>query len=465
MTQWRNRRVSIVGLGVSNRPLIDFLLQKGATVTAHDKAGRESFGDLADRWEAKGVRLVLGAHYLDELDGEVIFRAPGLRPDLPAFVEAVKRGAILTSEMELFFSLCPATIIGITGSDGKTTTTTLTGLFLTEACRARGYGRVYVGGNIGTPLLSLAEGMTPDDFAVVELSSFQLQSMKHSPHRAAVTNVSPNHLDWHRDMEEYTAAKTNIYRHDGNEVLVTNAENEITRCLAEEHTGKTVLFSSRMGAFAKGLAEGQVAYCREGGYLVRKEGSVTTPMLAEADALLPGVHNLENYMTAMALTDGWVTPEEIRRVATTFGGVEHRLQRVCERGSVAYYNSSIDSSPTRTAAALSALAPRRPIVICGGYDKHTPFEPLAEALGAHAKAVVLTGHTAQKIKAAIDACGLQELPVYMESEFERAVNKAHDLAAAGDTVLLSPACASFDAFQNFAERGKAFCRIVSAFKE
>lgn len=466
MQALRGTRCAVVGLGISNLPLIDFLLSHGADVTARDRKTREELGSVADELEGKGVRLCLGADYLKDLSDAFIFRSPGLRPDLPEFCEAVKKGSMLTSEMELFLELTPATVIGITGSDGKTTTTTLTGLMLRTECEKRGYGRVFVGGNIGEPLLPQVEAMTADDFAVVELSSFQLQTVTRSPLRAAITNITPNHLNWHTGMEEYTAAKTNIYRHVPNSLLVANAENDLTRELARAHTGRSTYFSSNRQAaeaFSDLLREGDRAVYLADGQIMLFDGTASHAVLLAEEILLPGRHNLENYMTAIALTDGWVSPESIREVATTFGGVPHRLERVRTVGGVTYYNSSIDSSPTRTAAALSALS-EKPIVICGGYDKQIPFAPLAEALGERASAVVLTGATAQKIRKAIDACERAKvLPVYMESDFTRAVELARALAREGDTVLLSPACASFDAFKNFEERGNTFKRIVNSF--
>lgn len=462
------KRVAVAGLGVSNRPLIDYLLVHGALVTGRDRLLREHFGALADEWEARGVRLILGDSYLDGLDEEIVFRAPGIRPDHPAFLQEVSRGAILTSEMELFLELCPATVIGVTGSDGKTTSTTLTGLMLERECKKRGRGRVYVGGNIGQPLLPLVEDMTADDFAVVELSSFQLMTVKRSPAYAAVTNVTPNHLDWHRDMDEYTEAKKNIHRHADTQLAVFNAENETTRKMARDCKAPVTLFSSRkrsVADFGNLLRAGDRAYYLADGQIMRWDGERETAVLSTSDILLPGLHNVENYMTALALTDRWVTPESALEVASTFTGVAHRLERVRELDGVIYYNSSIDSSPTRTAAALSALSPKKPIVICGGYDKKIAFAPLAEALCKYAKAVVLTGATAEKIADAIEAFdAIEKPPVYREADFTRAVHLARSLANEGDTVLLSPACASFDAFQNFAERGEAFRRIVMAFE-
>jgi len=471
--EWRERldgaRCAVIGFGVSNRPLVDFLLSHGASVTVHDRKSREELGDAVASTEACGVALRLGEGYLDALEGDFVFRSPGLRHDHPALLAAIANGAILSSEMELFFALCPATVLGITGSDGKTTTTTLTGLMLEQACRRRGKGRVFVGGNIGQPLLSMVDSMCEDDFCVVELSSFQLQTLKTSPCRAAVTNVTPNHLDWHTGMEEYVAAKKNIYQNVGCERLVTNAENPETRKMAWETTLPRTLFSSQktsLEAFGDLLCEGDRAIWLSDGKIMTWDGRETRAVLDRKDLLLPGDHNVENCMTAIALTDGWVTDEDVFAVASSFRGVAHRLEPVRELDGVTYYNSSIDSSPARTAAALSALAPRRPIVICGGYDKRIPFEPLAEALCKHAKAVVLTGATAPKILEALKQHPKVQsgaLPIYPEPDFTQAVVLARRLAERGDTVLLSPACASFDAFPNFAVRGETFRRIVQAF--
>ncbi len=471
--EWRERlvgaRCAVIGLGVSNLPLVDFLLSCGASVTVHDRKTRQELGEAAERMEARGVDLCLGQSYLDALTGDFIFRSPGLRPDHPALGSAVASGAILSSEMELFFALCPATVIGITGSDGKTTTTTLTGLMLEQACRRRGRGCVFVGGNIGQPLLPKVDSMSEDDFCVVELSSFQLQTLKRSPCRAAVTNVTPNHLDWHTGMEEYVAAKKNIYQNAGCERLVTNAENAETRKMAEEASLPRTLFSSQktsLDAFGDLLRKGDRALWLSDGRIMMWDGTETRAVLDRKDLFLPGVHNVENCMTAIALTDGWVSDADVFAVASTFRGVAHRLEPVRELDGVTYYNSSIDSSPARTAAALSALAPHRPIVICGGYDKKIPFAPLADALCKHAKAVVLTGATAPKILEALQMhpevqTGM--LPIHRESDFTKAVVLARTIAKAGDVVLLSPACASFDAFPNFAVRGETFRRIVQDF--
>lgn len=464
----RGTRCAVVGLGISNLPLIDYLLEQGAHVLGCDRKTRDALGETADRLEQKGVRLCLGEAYLDDLDADVIFRSPGLRPDLSAFTEAVSRGAILTSEMELFLELTPATVIAVTGSDGKTTTTTLTGLFLERECQRRGKGCVFVGGNIGAPLLPRVGEMTADDYAVAELSSFQLQTIGRSAERAAITNLSPNHLNWHTDLDEYIRAKTNIYRHLHNQMLVVNAENAPSVELLRERRGRVTLFSSVRCSyedFLPLLKDGDSAVYARDGMIYHSDGKSETPMLRVDEILLPGIHNLENYMTAIALTHGLVSSESLCDVAKRFTGVRHRLERVRVLDGVTYYNSSIDSSPSRTAAALSALT-QKPIVICGGADKNLSFEPLADALCARAKAVVLTGETAEKIRHVLTTRPEVQngaLPIYRDTDFRGAVELARSIAKDGDVVLLSPACTSFDAFRNFEERGDVFCEIVRNF--
>ena len=470
---------AVLGLGVSNRPLIDTLLREGAAVTARDKKSLEELGDTARELTSRGVRLILGADYLKDLTEQVIFRSPGIRPDLPEIAEAGGRGAILTSEMELFFARTKTPIFAITGSDGKTTTTNLANLLLTTQFeRDGGSRRVLMGGNVGVPLLPRIGELSEDDVAVAELSSFQLFTMRQSATRAAITNLSPNHLDWHTDMAEYIAAKCNVFRHGQCEHVTLNADNEVTAALALQIIAQTdlplTLFSSHKHSYEEifptrreGCTAIFTVYEGEEEIIVFSDGEYDMPVLPVSRILLPGRHNVENYMTAISLTRGYVTPEVIEEVAATFPGVEHRLEVVRTLHGVTYYNSSIDSSPSRTAAALSALTVR-PIVICGGYDKNIPFEPLADALCARAKAVVLTGATAHKILnilKAHPAYAPATLPVITEPDFDRAVMAAHGMAQQGDVVLLSPACASFDAFPNFMARGNHFKYLIRALPE
>ncbi len=457
-------KCDVLGLGISNLPLIRLLCRMGASVTARDMKTEEQLGEIADEMKSLGVTLVTGENYLESIEGDIIFRAPGIRPDLPQIKSATDRGALLTSEMEFFLEITPATVLGITGSDGKTTTTTLTSKILTQELSRTGKGRVWVGGNIGTPLLDKADKMTENDFAVVELSSFQLQTMTRSPFRAIVTNLTPNHLNWHTGMEEYTQAKCNIFSHAPVSHVTFNAENEITYALAKESKIPVTLFSSSAQNYAetvKGIDGACAVFVRDG-VIYFSDGVTEEEVIKVSEIKLPGRHNVENYMAAISITRPYVSNESVRQVARTFGGVEHRLEFVRELDGVKYYNSSIDSSPTRTAAALSALT-ETPIVICGGYDKNIPFEPLADALIERAKAVVLTGATAQKIKSALEAADARGLKIAYEPDFKGAVEAAKNMAVSGDTVLLSPACASFDAFKNFEERGNVFKNIVNSF--
>lgn len=462
----RGKRCAVVGLGISNRPLIGFLLMRGAIVCARDRKTREELGDIVDELEKQGATFKLGENYLEDLDEEIIFRSPGLRPDLPVFVEAVAKGAVLTSEMELFFELTPATVIGITGSDGKTTSTTLTGLILSQEYKNDESTRIFVGGNIGTPLLPMVADMTERDFAVVELSSFQLQGATRSPHVTVITNVTPNHLNWHTDMEEYTAAKTNAFRHKPCRRVVLNAENPITAELGGDANIPITYFSSLKESHTEfSLRQGDSAvYVRDGKIYLWSEGNEHEIMQA-AQLLLRGRHNLENLMAAISLTFEYASAESVREVATTFTGVKHRMEPVRVSGGVTYYDSSIDSTPVRTAAVLSAM-PTKPIIICGGYDKRIPFEPLADAICEYAKAVVLTGATAGKILTALSKkVEVQEgrMPIYLQPDFTEAVKLACTVAQSGDAVLLSPACASFDAFKNFEERGMTFRSIIEQY--
>jgi UDP-N-acetylmuramoylalanine--D-glutamate ligase len=462
----RGKRCAVVGLGVSNRPLIGFLLMRGAIVCARDRKTREELSEVIDELEKQGATFKLGEDYLDGLDEEIIFRSPGMRPDIPEFAAAVERGAVLTSEMELFFELTPATVIGITGSDGKTTSTTLTGLILSQEYKDDEKTRIFVGGNIGTPLLPMVADMTERDFAVVELSSFQLQDIKHSPHVTAVTNVTPNHLNWHTGMDEYTEAKANGFRYSPCRRAVLNAENRITAELAKNADVPVTYFSSKKESYTEfPLKDGDSAvYVRDGKIYLWYENTEREIMQA-AQLLLRGRHNLENLMTAIALTFEYASPESVREVATTFTGVKHRMEPVRVSNGVTYYDSSIDSTPVRTAAVLSAM-PAKPIVICGGSDKGTPYEPLADAICEYAKAAVITGATAGKILTALSQKNeVQEgkIPVYLQPDFGEAVKLACTTAQEGDIVLLSPACASFDAFKNYKERGMAFRAIIEQY--
>lgn len=473
------RSCAILGLGVSNLPLAEQLHAMGLPLTVYDKKAPVELGERALYLQQNGVTFVTGEGCFDDPRGEVIFRSPGIRPDLPGLTRAVERGAELTSEIELFLELTDSPTFAVTGSDGKTTSTTLTGKFLESEALSRGQGRVFVGGNIGTPLLDRLNEIGEGDSVVMELSSFQLMTLKGAPTYAAVTNLSPNHLDWHTDMEEYLSAKKNIVGPETKR-LVTNADCSVTMDLAKdllgsraggESTPDLFLFSSHKKSFAEifgteGDDRDRALFERDGILYIASQREEIP--LFEADSIrIPGRHNLENYMTAIGLTWGHVDPKVYEEIAKTFPGVEHRLEWIRRWQEVDYYNSSIDSSPTRTAAALSALDGRDIVIICGGYDKKIPFEPLAESLIQHVRAVVLTGATGETIGRVLTSHGnyRKGFPeIAYESDFEKAVFCAKNMARAGGCVLLSPACASFDAFRNFAERGNTFRKIVESFE-
>lgn len=450
----KGQKVTVLGIGVSNTPLIQMLLRAGAKVTACDKRGREDFDGRIEALESLGAVVHLGEDYLDYLEGQdVIFRTPGLRPDVPQLMAARERGSVLTSEMEVFFQVCPCPIIGVTGSDGKTTTTTI----IAGLLKAAGYN-VYLGGNIGKPLLPDAEMMEPEDFAVVELSSFQLMTMDLSPHIAVVTNLAPNHLDVHRSMGEYISAKENIFIHQtAEDTVILNADNDITRSFAPGAPGRVRFFSR------KEEPEGPSIFLRDNA-IWASDGKGSRTVLPREDILLPGDHNVENYMAAIGAVEGLVDDQLIRDFAARFNGVEHRIELVRTLDEVRYYNDSIASSPTRTIAGLKCF-PEKVILIAGGYDKHIPFDDLGPAITRHVKCLILTGDTSSKIRSAVEqAPGYAEgSPVIQEyHEFRDAVLAAHKAARPGDVVILSPACASFDHFKNFMERGDAFKKIVRA---
>lgn len=451
----RGKTVAVIGIGVSNTPLLRLLLREGISVTACDRSSREKLGALAGELEAAGAKLQLGDGYLQNLSQDVIFRTPGLRPDVPELEAARARGSVITSEMEVFFQVCPCPIIAVTGSDGKTTTTTI----IAELLRAAGH-TVHVGGNIGHPLLAEAGSIRPTDWAVLELSSFQLMTMTRSPHIAVLTNLAPNHLDVHKSMEEYIWAKENIFRHQQpGDIAVFNLDNAITRELSAHAPGRALYFSRREepenGVFLRGDA-----------VISRRDGRERQIMTTE-DIRLPGVHNVENYMAAIAAVDGLVPDDVIRTFARAFNGVEHRIELVRTWRGVRFYNDSIASSPSRTIAGLRSFK-EKVILIAGGYDKHIPFDVLGPEVVEHVKLLILCGATADKIRAAVEqAPGYR--PGHPEildvTPFQKAVETARDRAVPGDVVTLSPACAAFDQFKNFMERGKTFKAIVNSWQE
>lgn len=439
----KKKKIAVLGLGVSNRPLVRLLLEFGCDVVGCDKTPREKLDDEVLALEAAGCKLHVGEGYLDGVQADVVFRTPGMHPGNPAIQALKSRGARITSEMEVFFEVCPCHLIAVTGSDGKTTTTTL----VSEMLKASGK-TVWLGGNIGTPLLPLCRQMRKEDFAVVELSSFQLMDMERSPQRALITNLAPNHLDIHKDMEEYVEAKKNIYRfQDETGILVLNADNAITSQL--RGNGQTRFFSRK--------ARTNCVW-EEDGVIYRRGEKI----LESKDILIPGTHNIENYMAAIALVEGLATDDAIRQVARAFGGVEHRIELVRVKDGVRFYNDSIASSPSRTIAGLRSF-PEQVILIAGGYDKHIPYDVLGPEICKHVKKLFLGGATGPKIRAAVEAA-----PEYAPGkpeivdckDFTEATLAAAKAAESGDVVLMSPASAAFDQFKNFMVRGEYYKKLI-----
>ncbi len=438
-TSLKDKKIAVLGLGVSNRPLVRLLLEFGCSTVGCDRTPREKLDEEVLELEKLGCKLHVGEDYLEGVEADVLFRTPGMHPGHPAIEELRSRGAQVTSEMEVFFAVCPCNLIAVTGSDGKTTTTTL----ISEMLKASGK-TVWLGGNIGTPLLPLVRQMKQTDYAVVELSSFQLMDMTRSPKRALITNLAPNHLDVHKDMEEYVDAKKNIFRFQKpGDLLVLNADNAIT---AQFLGNGVTRFFSRQGKAVHVVLKDGIIY--RGGEAVLK---------AE-DILIPGVHNVENYMAAIAMVEGLVEDETIRQVAKTFGGVEHRIELVRIKDGIRFYNDSIASSPSRTIAGLRSFS-EKVILIAGGYDKHIPYDVLGPEICAHVKKLFLCGATAPQIRKAVEDCGGQ-VEITDCGHFEAAVLAAAAAAECGDVVLMSPASASFDEFKNFMVRGECFKKLV-----
>ncbi len=431
----KGKTVGILGLGVSNLPLAKLLINEDCKLVIRDK--KELSGDALEFTKKSNVKTLIGEEYLDTIDEDVVFRSPGIMYTSDAIQKAIKSGVLVTSEMEVFFELCPSAIIGITGSDGKTTTTTL----ISEMLKAEGK-KVFIGGNIGEPLLPRLNQMTKDDYAVVELSSFQLMSMTKSPDIAVITNIAPNHLDKHKDMAEYVEAKKNIFTH-GCKKVILNAENDITKSFITENS---VTFSLKN-------PQKNGAYLKDGDIFYNDEF-----VMKASDIILPGIHNVDNYLAAICAVYGLCGFKTIKKVAQTFGGVEHRIEFVCEKNGVKYYNDSIASSPTRAIAGLNSFN-QKVIMIAGGSDKGIAFDNLAKVITDKVKLLIVMGFTKDKIKNAVLKVD-GNFPIYTASDLADAVNTAAKNAVSGDIVTLCPACASFDYFKNFADRGNQFKELV-----
>lgn len=451
----KGKRIAFIGIGRSNLPLTLMYKQKGAIVYACDRKTPEQLGDTAKQLTNAGVILKCGEDYLDGLQVDIIFRAPGMYYYNEKLQAYRKAGVTVTSEMEVFFDLCPCKIYAITGTDGKTTTTTITTLCLEKAGKT-----VHKGGNIGIPLLPIIEQIKPDDAAVVELSSFQLISMRKSPDTAAVTNIYPDHLNVHKDMDEYVGAKKNIILHQNAfSRTVLNMDNERTNALSDIVRGNLYKFSR------KNIPE-RGSYLDKNGFLCFTDGKTTEKLFHKDDIRIPGMHNVENYLTAISILHGDVDSSVFAAVAKEFCGVEHRIEFVRELDGVKYYNDSIATSPASVIAGLNSFD-KRLIVIAGGSDKMLDYNTMSHEICEHVKLLILLGETAPKIEKAVlsaDNYDEYEIKIIHADCLENAVNAARENANIGDVVTLSPASASFDLYKDFEERGRHFKSIVNNLK-
>ena len=438
-------RCDIVGMGISNIALAEYLHDEGAVLTLRDKTA--PFPAVQNRLALLADRCIWGEGYLHELSGEYIFRAPSIRPDIAEFKKAESNGSILGSEWELFFHRAPCDIFAVTGSDGKTTTVTLTEKILSLSQPQK---QIIAAGNIGVPLISQLSKTTINDIIIAELSSFQLMTFDASPKVSAITNITPNHLDYHKTMDEYVRSKLNIIGEE-TERTVLHPKRIPNEIISNIKNNNNLIYC--------GFDNTNTIYCYNNQIFDHNLAILNT-----TNVRLNGAHNAENYMTAIGICGNLANKDAINEVAESFEGVSHRMQLVCEKRGIKYYDSSIDSTPSRTAVTLQSLS--TPITaICGGHDKNLTYEILADALNKNAYAVVITGASAPKILEEIYRLPNRNFLCFYEEDFEKAVVKAAKITPQGGSVILSPACASFDRFKDYKERGLFFQRIVDSFTE
>ena len=448
-----NKKIAIIGMGVSNIPLIDYFYKYKAKITIFDKRTIDNLDDIVlKKINEYNIEYSLGENNLSKLHGfDYIFRSPSCRPDTRELVEEEKNGAIITSEIEMLIKLCPGTVIGITGSDGKTTTTSLIYAILKE----KGY-ECFLGGNIGVPLFTKLNEMTPNSVVVLELSSFQLMNMNISPKISVITNISPNHLDIHKSYEEYINSKKNIFSHqNSNDIVVLNADNEITYNLKSEANGKVILFSSKQKLDNGIIYDNKIIKSCEDG--LRRH------IIEVKNIKLRGIHNYENICAAIAATKSLVDIDTQIKAISKFAGVEHRLEYIRTINGIEWYNDSIGTSPSRTIAGLNSFD-EKIVLIAGGYDKQLDYTPIAKPIVEHVSALILVGATTEKIYTAVTnelkAQG-KEIPIAKCTTLEETISIAHKIAKDGEVVLFSPASASFDMYKNFAERCDLFKELVN----
>ena len=452
----KNKKIAVIGIGVSNIPLIDYLFEKEAKVTIFDDREEEKISkDILDKIKKYKFDYYFGKRNLDNLHGfEVIFRSPSCLPTKPELVREKERGAVITTEIEQLIKMAPCKVIGITGSDGKTTTTTLTAKILEDG----GYN-VYLGGNIGIPLFTKLKEIKPEDIIVLELSSFQLMDMEVSPDISAITNITPNHLNVHKDYQEYIDAKKNIYKHQKSTgILVLNADNELTNSCQNDVNGDVILFSSKQRL--------DYGYIVEDGIIKECNDGIRRHLISQDEIKLKGIHNLQNICTALALTKDLVSTEKALNTIKEFSGVKHRLELVRVLNGVEWYNDSASTSPTRGISALNSFN-KEIVLIAGGADKNLDYTPLGIKIVEKVKSLILIGQTASKIYEAVkieEEKQNKKVDIHMCETFKQSLELAKRIAKPGQIVLFSPASTSFDMFKDMYDRGDKFRKEVNDFE-
>lgn len=445
----KNQKVAIIGLGVSNIPLIDYFNEKKIEIVVFDDREEKNINpDILTKIKQYKIKYFFGKECLKNLKGfDLIFRSPSCLPTKAELIAERERGAIVTTEIEQLMKMAPCKIIGITGSDGKTTTTTLT----YEVLKNAGY-KVYLGGNIGIPLFTKLSEIKPNDFIVLELSSFQLMGMEISPEIAAITNITPNHLNIHKNYQEYIDSKKNIFKYQNeNGILVINADNELTSNCKNEANGKVIMFSSE-----KKLENG---YIVENGIIKKCEDGIRRHIIDTSDLKLKGIHNFQNICTVLALTENIVDIDDAVKTIKNFGGVQHRLELVREINGVEWYNDSASTSPTRGISALNSFNDKEIVLIAGGADKNLDYTPIGKPIVDKVKSLILIGETANKIYDAVKNELEKEnkkLDIHMCETFKESIELAKRIAKPGQIVLFSPASTSFDMFKDMYDRGNKF---------
>ena len=458
----KNKKVAAIGLGRSNLPAIKYLKSLGADITGFDN--NEAIAKTCDELD---IKCFLGENNLKNLVGfDYIFRSPGVKPSNENIQKEVQNKAILTSEIEMLVKLCPCKVIGVTGSDGKTTTSTLIARFLEKAGK-----KVWLGGNIGVALFSKIEEMKKEDYVVLELSSFQLMTMQDSPNISVITNISPNHLDYHKDYDEYRIAKANIFTHqEKGDIVVFNQDDEYTKKYLEI-TNKEV--EVKYFSLKEKVQNG--VYLKENNIVVNNLNNDGNEHIIcdKKDIKLIGIHNVANICAAASAVINITGIDAIKEVVKTFSGVEHRMEFVRNINGVNWYNDSIGTSPTRTIAGLIAFD-KKIILIAGGYDKNIPYDSIGSYILDKVKILILMGKTAPKIQKSVEdevlkrGINLENLDKEIEiinlENLEECVQMAYKKAKKDDIVALSPASASFGLFKDFEERGNVFKKLVNEIK-